>query len=756
MSYQVLARKWRPKGFEEVVGQDHVVRALSNAIEQERLHHAYMFTGTRGVGKTTIARILAKCLNCEAGMTTTPCEKCEACLAVNEGRFVDLIEVDGASRTKVEDTRELLDNVQYAPVQGRIKIYLIDEVHMLSNHSFNALLKTLEEPPAHVKFLLATTDPQKVPITILSRCLQFTLKQLTPEMISDHLAKVLSAEAVQYEVPALLALGKAARGSARDALSLTDQAIAYGGGQITQAQVQSMLGTVHQQALEQVLRALVSQDPATVLQVVDVLVRDGIDIQQLVQDLLGALHRLSLAKSVPTMLNQADEADQSWLGLAQSFSAEALQVYYQIALLGLRDLSWAPDMRAAVEMLLLRMMLFDLQSPTGAPEAVNPEAIAELTSEPAADVGAGNESSASTGGQQAASTMPTPMHQSQSSGRQVPQRDEMTPPQATLSEPSFTQPISQAQSLAQTQSVPQAQPQPQAQSVSGVPSQSVPQAVVKPTLMPTPMTEQVPNIPPHSEVVPGATGGNGLEASAVSMAGETNSAAAVETDSMASGHVPASHHRMNAQPPGPTGVPPVSSVGDQVSASNAGPSQQQSQQQIPQTDQSEQPPVPADLAPWLLLIERAQQGERGLTGPALNLARNCVITQHDAGFLHLAIAPTLRMLLTENAQQRLRDALIALPQANIEQVKIQVSEQQACTPAQWIKQQAALALENAHKALQADPFVQTIQSTFGATVVRESVKPLGEAGKKQEEKRQNQDGRQLATQAGGRQAASFV
>lgn len=648
MSYQVLARKWRPKGFEEVVGQDHVVQALSNAIQQGRLHHAYMFTGTRGVGKTTIARILAKCLNCESGMTVSPCEQCEACLAVNQGRFVDLIEVDGASRTKVEDTRELLDNVQYAPVQGRIKIYLIDEVHMLSNHSFNALLKTLEEPPEHVKFLLATTDPQKVPVTILSRCLQFTLKQLTPELIAGHLEKVLSAEAVQFEASALLSLAKAARGSARDALSLTDQAIAYGGGQVTQAQVQSMLGTVHQQALEQVLTALSSQDPATVLQIVDVLVRDGIDIQQLVQDLLGALHRLSLAKTVPAMLNQADEADQSWLRLAQSFSTEALQVYYQIALLGLRDLSWAPDMRAAVEMLLLRMMLFDLQAdPMDDAHQVAPP---DVSVQPAPNV-PGTHDSMSVPNVQ-------PLHE-----------NDMGEAPSSSTERSL---VGQASDSVSVYHRPPVQP----------PSQTVGEFTPEPV-----------------EAESAVTDSHALEKGLLNDRGpEVESADIILGQSVEDVPQDQTIHQAVDQAPQVSCAKVLSAEAD--------------------------PAVPVDLAQWLNLIAQMQQGETALAGPALNLARNCVVAAHADGILQLVIAPTLKMLLTENAQQRLRDALMALHQAGIEQVKIQVGDQQGCTPAQWIKQQAALALENAHAALQADPFIEAIQNNFSATIVKDSVRPL--------------------------------
>ena len=265
MSYQVLARKWRPRSFREMVGQEHVLRALINALDHDRLHHAYLFTGTRGVGKTTIARILAKCLNCETGVSSEPCGQCSSCLEINEGRFVDLIEVDAASRTKVEDTRELLDNVQYAPTRGRYKIYLIDEVHMLSNHSFNALLKTLEEPPEHVKFLLATTDPQKLPVTILSRCLQFNLKNMSPERIVGHLTHVLEQEMVPFDEASLWLLARAADGSMRDGLSLTDQAVSFGGGKLSEADVSAMLGTIDYKLVQRLMNALISSDAAEVL-----------------------------------------------------------------------------------------------------------------------------------------------------------------------------------------------------------------------------------------------------------------------------------------------------------------------------------------------------------------------------------------------------------------------------------------------------------------------------------------------------------
>ena len=364
MSYQVLARKWRPKTFREMVGQEHVLRALINALDYDRLHHAYLFTGTRGVGKTTIARILAKCLNCDAGVSSEPCGQCSACVGIAEGRFVDLIEVDAASRTKVEDTRELLDNVQYAPTAGRYKVYLIDEVHMLSNHSFNALLKTLEEPPPHVKFLLATTDPQKLPATILSRCLQFNLKNMSPERIVGHLQDILAKEMVGFEEPALWLLGRAADGSMRDALSLADQAIAFGSGKLGEADVRTMLGSIDQNAVYDIVEALVAADAARLLAAVQGLAEQAPDFVAALEELLTLLHRLAIAQVLPGGGDNNLGDQQRITALASAVAGEDLQLFYQMALIGRRDLPLAPDLRSGFEMVLLRMLAF---RPAGIP-----------------------------------------------------------------------------------------------------------------------------------------------------------------------------------------------------------------------------------------------------------------------------------------------------------------------------------------------------------------------------------------------------
>jgi DNA polymerase-3 subunit gamma/tau len=359
MSYIVLARKWRPKRFAEMVGQEHVLRALGNALDSGKVHHAFLFTGTRGVGKTTVARILAKSLNCETGVSANPCGICSACREIDEGRFVDLIEVDAASRTKVDDTREILDNVPYAPSRGRYKVYLIDEVHMLSNHSFNALLKTLEEPPPHVKFLLATTDPQKLPVTVLSRCLQFSLKRLSANLIGERLKFIAAAENLEFEPAAAALLARAAEGSMRDALSLLDQLIAFGGGALNEANTRSMLGTIDRGHVSRILGALSRLDGPGLLAHVQELDRDAPDYDRALTELATFLQRIAIVQIVPEAARQDEEFDAETLTrLSQTITPEDVQLYYQIALGGRRDLSLAPDPRVGFEMTLLRMLAF--------------------------------------------------------------------------------------------------------------------------------------------------------------------------------------------------------------------------------------------------------------------------------------------------------------------------------------------------------------------------------------------------------------
>lgn len=358
MSYQVLARKWRPKRFADLVGQEHVVRALSNALKEQRLHHAYLLTGTRGVGKTTIARILAKSLNCETGTTAEPCGECQACRQIDAGRFVDLLEIDAASNTGIDNIREVLENAQYAPTMGRFKVYIIDEVHMLSKSAFNAMLKTLEEPPGHVKFILATTDPQKVPVTVLSRCLQFSLRNMTPQQVSTHLAHMLEVEGIPYEAPALALLGRAASGSMRDAQSLLDQAIAYGLGEVREDGVRAMLGAVDRRYLFSLLQALAASDGAALMAEADKLAERGISFDATLSELAVLLQQLALAQTVPAALADDEPEREAIFALADAIAPQDVQLYYQIAIHGRKDLALAPDEHAGFNMTLLRMLAF--------------------------------------------------------------------------------------------------------------------------------------------------------------------------------------------------------------------------------------------------------------------------------------------------------------------------------------------------------------------------------------------------------------
>ena len=358
MAYQVLARKWRPKSFKELVGQSHVVTVLINALAQQRLHHAYLFTGTRGVGKTTIARIFAKSLNCEEGIGAEPCGQCSACIDIDQGKFVDLLEIDAASRTKVDDTREILDNVQYAPTRGRYKVYLIDEVHMLSRHSFNALLKTLEEPPEHVKFILATTDPQKLPVTVLSRCLQFHLKALSVAQIESKLKQILDAEIIECEPGTLTLLAKSAKGSMRDSLSLTDQAIAQGKGALTLANIQQMLGGIDQNWVYKILIALVKHNSGELMQLSTEIASYAPSYAKLMAELLQLLHQIALHQVAQQELDLSETHKSIVQKLSAALSPEDVQLYYQIVLNGRKDLPYASDEQAAFDMLLLRLLAF--------------------------------------------------------------------------------------------------------------------------------------------------------------------------------------------------------------------------------------------------------------------------------------------------------------------------------------------------------------------------------------------------------------
>jgi DNA polymerase-3 subunit gamma/tau len=407
MSHQVLARKWRPQTFADIVGQEHVVTALVNALKANRLHHAYLFSGTRGVGKTTIARVLSKALNCEQGITAEPCGTCDTCQSITEGRFVDLIEVDAASRTRVEDTRELLENVQYAPTRGRFKIYLIDEVHMLSGHSFNALLKTLEEPPEHVKFLLATTDPQKLPVTVLSRCLQFTLRHISTEKIAGQLEKVLGSEEIKSETPALIQLAESADGSMRDALSLLDQAIAYSGGDISEHTVSQMLGTVPSEQINALINAICEFDAAKAIELIHSLTTLNVDFSKLLDQLIVIFHASAISQAVPEYKEQIALFGDTVKMVSDKIAAEDIQLFYQIVLNSRKDLYLAHSPRAGFEMAVLRMIMFRPGSDNKAPHAKRVSTAPSTKGKASAMVAAAMENK-----QAPAQSAPEPVHES--------------------------------------------------------------------------------------------------------------------------------------------------------------------------------------------------------------------------------------------------------------------------------------------------------------------------------------------------------
>ena len=398
MSYQVLARKWRPRAFKDMVGQSHVLKALANALDQDRLHHAYLFSGTRGVGKTTLARILARCLNCETGVSSRPCGACQACAAIDEGRFVDLIEVDAASRAKVDETRDLMDNVQYAPSGGRYKIYLIDEIHMFSNHSFNALLKTLEEPPPHVKFLLATTEPGKLPVTILSRCLQFNLSHLTNEQIAEQIQMILGRESVAFDPASVELIARGAAGSMRDALSLLDQAIAHGGGKLQEAEVRAMLGTIDRADLSGLLQALADGDGEALLNHSARIAGQNPDYDALLAEFLGLLHQIAVLQMLPEEAAHPRLEDSVLSGFAATLDKEDVQLYYQIGMLGRKDLYLAPDLKSGFEMILIRMLAFrpEAAGKTGAGPAAG-QATETRAAQPAAAPAPGRDRAVASG-----------------------------------------------------------------------------------------------------------------------------------------------------------------------------------------------------------------------------------------------------------------------------------------------------------------------------------------------------------------------
>lgn len=673
MSYQVLARKWRPRSFREMVGQTHVLKALINALDNQRLHHAYLFTGTRGVGKTTIARIIAKCLNCETGITSTPCGTCSVCREIDEGRFVDLIEIDAASRTKVEDTRELLDNVQYAPSRGRFKVYLIDEVHMLSTHSFNALLKTLEEPPPYVKFILATTDPQKLPATILSRCLQFSLKNMSPERVVEHLSHVLQAENVPFEADALWLLGRAADGSMRDAMSLTDQAIAFGEGKVLAADVRAMLGSLDHGQVYGVLQALLEGDARALLEAVRNLAEQGPDWSGVLAEMLNVLHRVAIAQALPEAVDNGQGDRDRVLALASALPAEDVQFYYQMGLIGRRDLPLAPDPRGGFEMVLLRMLAFRPADTDDAPKPVlKPVGISQATADPATPVAAPAVA--------------------------------VEAPAVAVSQPAPVAPAPQVEAAPVVAPTPAAEPDPE-------PEVAAPEPAVVEEVIDLPWEE--PAAAPAPEPVPAPA-----PAQSPVAASHNAQPAYDEPPFDPSAYASAGMDR-DDEPPmdedyyggesDPAGFSYLDELAEHV--------QEEPPAATPEPLPAAQPATGLALQ-WLELFP--QLPVSGMTG---NIAANCTLMAADGDDWLLHLDPGQGALFNSTQQRRLNEALNQHLGRTLN-LRIELIRPEQETPAQAASRKRAERQQDAVHSIEQDPLIQQMIKQFGATVRQDTIEPV--------------------------------
>ena len=664
MSYQVLARKWRPRTFREMVGQTHVLKALINALDNQRLHHAYLFTGTRGVGKTTIARIIAKCLNCETGITSTPCGTCSVCREIDEGRFVDLIEIDAASRTKVEDTRELLDNVQYAPSRGRFKVYLIDEVHMLSTHSFNALLKTLEEPPPYVKFILATTDPQKLPATILSRCLQFSLKNMSPERVVEHLSHVLGAENVPFEDDALWLLGRAADGSMRDAMSLTDQAIAFGEGKVLAADVRAMLGTLDHGQVYGVLQALLEGDARALLEAVRDLAEQGPDWSGVLAEMLNVLHRVAIAQALPEAVDNGQGDRDRVLALASALPAEDVQFYYQMGLIGRRDLPLAPDPRGGFEMVLLRMLAFRPADADDAPKPVlKPVGVSQATADPATPVAAPEPVAQPP-------VTPAPV----AAAAPVPVAAEPAPQPVLEPEP---EPVVEPASPT---------PQPEAEAVIDLPWEQP----AAPVMASKAVAAEPPVEPPSHEAPP-------FDPSAYSAVGmDRDDEPPLDED----------YYEPEADP---AGFSYLDELAEHV--------QEAEPVVVPEPLPASKPATGLALQ-WLELCP--QLPVSGMTG---NIAANCTLISAEGDDWLLHLDPAQGALFNTTQQRRLNDALNQHLGRTL-QLRIELIRPEQETPAQAAGRKRAERQHDAEVSIEQDPLIQQMIKQFGATVRQDTIEPV--------------------------------
>ena len=675
MSYQVLARKWRPRSFREMVGQTHVLKALINALDSQRLHHAYLFTGTRGVGKTTIARIIAKCLNCETGITSTPCGECSVCREIDEGRFVDLIEIDAASRTKVEDTRELLDNVQYAPSRGRFKVYLIDEVHMLSSHSFNALLKTLEEPPPYVKFILATTDPQKLPATILSRCLQFSLKNMTPERVVEHLSHVLSVENVPFEDDALWLLGRAADGSMRDAMSLTDQAIAFGEGKVLAGDVRAMLGTLDHGQVFDLLHALIEGDAKAMLEAVRHLAEQGPDWNGVLSEILNVFHRVAIAQALPDGVDNGHGDRDRVLALAQALPAEDVQFYYQMGLIGRRDLPLAPDPRGGFEMVLLRMLAFRPADTGNAPsQPLKPVGISQATVDSA---------------QAVAGTTPV--------------APAVAAPAAVVAQPV----VPVVEVVAEPVQAPKAPPAPEKDLPWNAPSAPVVEVEAAPESVLDTVGEP-PELPPMPMPTPDSVVPDAPEWIAAAIPEPT----AEQVDAAVSGMDRDDEPPLDEDYIEPDMDSAAYSYLDELASEHA-------------AEPSPEPePLPAAMPATGLALEWLNMFPKlPVSGMTASIGANCTLIAVDGDDWLLHLDPAHSALFNLTQQRRLNDALNQFTQRTLK-VTIELVKPEQETPAQAASRFRAERQRLAEESIYADPLVQQMVEQFGAVVREDTIQPV--------------------------------
>ncbi|CAI8719759.1 DNA polymerase III subunit gamma/tau [Pseudomonas chlororaphis] len=695
MSYQVLARKWRPRSFREMVGQTHVLKALINALDSQRLHHAYLFTGTRGVGKTTIARIIAKCLNCETGITSTPCGTCSVCREIDEGRFVDLIEIDAASRTKVEDTRELLDNVQYAPSRGRFKVYLIDEVHMLSSHSFNALLKTLEEPPPYVKFILATTDPQKLPATILSRCLQFSLKNMTPERVVEHLTHVLGVENVPFEDDALWLLGRAADGSMRDAMSLTDQAIAFGEGKVMAADVRAMLGTLDHGQVYDVLHALINGDAKALLEAVRHLAEQGPDWNGVLSEILNVLHRVAIAQALPDGVDNGHGDRDRVLALAQALPAEDVQFYYQMGLIGRRDLPLAPDPRGGFEMVLLRMLAFRPADSADAPrQPLKPVGISQATVDSAQSVAG------------AAVAAPVSVAAAPVAAPVV----EAAPAVAPVVAPA---------------PVPAAPVVPVPQPVVETPAQAAPVAAEEVVDLPwddpvEPVVAQQPAVEPVLETA-------AEQPELTPMPTPTPDSVVPDAPEWVSAPVPEpSVAEVDAATPGIDldDEPPLDEDYIEPDMDSAYSYLDELASEHTADPEPEPEPLPAAQPATGLALEWLELFPKlPISGMTASIAANCTLIAAEGDNWLLHLDPAHSALFNATQQRRLNDALNQYHQRTLT-VSIELIKPEQETPAQAASRRRANRQREAEESIHGDPFIQQMVREFGAVVRHDTIEPV--------------------------------